>query len=138
MEKKRLPDTPWHVGYTKKEENDPRRHKARCVFLQEGICHCGHDASYMRKCIGSSHCMSYSELSEEEANERREQLLLEFSVRDHFARPKNVYQIEKVTYKRQKYYKIHLSERESIMVPYEPKMTKEKIRAYIRAYYDSK
>lgn len=24
MDKKVLPDTPWHLGYAKKEENDPR------------------------------------------------------------------------------------------------------------------
>ena len=31
MDEKRLPDTPWHVGFVKKEEDDPRRHKARCI-----------------------------------------------------------------------------------------------------------
>lgn len=30
----KLSDTPWHVGYTKKDENDPRRHKARCATVQ--------------------------------------------------------------------------------------------------------
>ncbi len=37
MENNKLPDTPWHVGYAKKEESDPRRHKARCIYLKEGI-----------------------------------------------------------------------------------------------------
>ena len=26
VENNRLPDTPWHVGYAKKQEDDPRRH----------------------------------------------------------------------------------------------------------------
>ena len=38
MDKKVLPDTPWHLGYAKKEESDPRRHKSRCVYLNNGKC----------------------------------------------------------------------------------------------------
>lgn len=33
-----LPDTPWHIGYITKDENDPRRHKARCVHYRDGVC----------------------------------------------------------------------------------------------------
>lgn len=61
MESKKLPDTPWHVGYTKKEENDPRRHKSRCIYKQNRICHQGKSGAYMLKCPGSSHCRFYSE-----------------------------------------------------------------------------
>lgn len=60
-ERKRLPDTPWHVGYAKKEENDPRRHKSRCIYKQNKICHNGKSAAYMLKCPGSSHCKFYAE-----------------------------------------------------------------------------
>ena len=41
MDEKRLPDTPWHVGFVKKEEDDPRRHKARCIYYAEGVCYQG-------------------------------------------------------------------------------------------------
>lgn len=61
MEKKILPDTPWHLGYAKKEENDPRRHKSRCIYLQDGKCRCGNSGAYTLKCPGSSHCIHYTE-----------------------------------------------------------------------------
>lgn len=52
----KLPDTPWHVGFAKKEEEDPRRHRARCVHYNAGDCkHIG------GKCRGSAHCKHYSE-----------------------------------------------------------------------------
>lgn len=53
MEKKILPDTPWHIGYAKKQEDDPRRHKTRCLHYKKGICE--------TRCIGSSHCTLYEE-----------------------------------------------------------------------------
>lgn len=61
MKNKILPDTPWYMGYAKKKENDPRRHKSRCIYLKEGICHCGTSGAYTLKCPGSSHCTSYTE-----------------------------------------------------------------------------
>ena len=61
MESKRLPDTPWHVGYAKKEENDPRRHKSRCIYKRDSICHQGKSGAFMLKCPGSSHCNYYAE-----------------------------------------------------------------------------
>ena len=52
----KLPDTPWHVGFAKKEEDDPRRHKARCIYYNVGNC------KYKGgKCSGSAHCKRYSE-----------------------------------------------------------------------------
>ena len=63
VENNRLPDTPWHVGYAKKQEDDPRRHKARCIHYCDG--QCGWKANYSGKCIGSSHCMDYSESLED-------------------------------------------------------------------------
>lgn len=138
MEKNKLPDTPWHVGYTKKDENDPRRHKARCVYLKDGICRCGYDGCYTRKCGGSSHCTHYSEESEDIAKERREEIRLELEVRDDFAQPKGKIRIEEMFYRGKKYYKIHLSDAESIMVPYTPKITRQQIQAYIKQYYQTK
>ena len=61
MESRKLPDTPWHVGYTKKEEDDPRRHKSRCIYKQRNICHQGKSSAYMLRCPGSSHCKFYAE-----------------------------------------------------------------------------
>lgn len=138
MDNHQLPDTPWHVGYTKKEENDPRRHKSRCVYLKNGICRCGVDGCYTRKCGGSSHCKHYSEVSEVIAEEKREKLRLEMSVRDNFSHPNDEQRIEKVMYRGKYYYKIYLSGEEAIMVPYDPRITKSKIRSYISEYYQSK
>lgn len=59
--KSKLPDTPWHVGYALKDENDPRRHKARCIHLHNHICKCGLSGCYMTACAGSSHCRYYAE-----------------------------------------------------------------------------
>lgn len=61
VQKKRLPDTPWHIGFTKKEEDDPRRHKARCVFLFGNVCKNGHSGCFQLKCGGSAHCSFYAE-----------------------------------------------------------------------------
>ena len=58
---KRLPDTPWHLGYAKKDEDDPRRHKARCIHYKVEICNCTRSYYYQEKCGGSSHCAVYSE-----------------------------------------------------------------------------
>ena len=57
----KLPDTPWHVGFAKKQEDDPRRHKARCIHLRYDKS-CG----FMSKCIGSSHCDYYAETYEQD------------------------------------------------------------------------
>jgi len=56
----KLPDTPWHIGFAKKDEDDPRRHKARCVKYYDGQCSFGD-----KKCIGSSHCDFYAETEEQ-------------------------------------------------------------------------
>lgn len=65
MEKKTLPDTPWHIGYTKKEKNDPRRHKGRCMHKEGPICKYGKSGCYMLRCMGSSHCIYYAENPEQ-------------------------------------------------------------------------
>lgn len=62
---RRLPDTPWHVGYTKKDEDDPRRHKARCIHNVGGECRSTRSNYYGETCGGSSHCDDYSETAED-------------------------------------------------------------------------
>jgi len=57
----KLPDTPWHVGYAKKDAQDPRRHKAWCIHLDNRICTCKMSGCYLMRCAGSSHCKYYSE-----------------------------------------------------------------------------
>lgn len=61
----RLPDTPWHVGYAKKAEDDPRRHKARCIHNLNGECNSSRSNYYKETCGGSSHCGEYSETQED-------------------------------------------------------------------------
>lgn len=56
-----LPDVPWHIGYTKKDEDDPRRHKSRCVYNKGGKCYCPSSERYISKCFSSAHCNYYSE-----------------------------------------------------------------------------
>ena len=63
-----LPDTPWHIGYTKKDIDDPRRHKARCIHNLGGVCHCGRSRGNGRKCGGSAHCRFYAETLEQWEN----------------------------------------------------------------------
>lgn len=57
MELTKLPDTPWHIGYVTKDENAPRRHKARCVYNAGNKC----KHPRMLACYGSAHCKFYAE-----------------------------------------------------------------------------
>ena len=73
-----LPDTPWHIGYVKKEGGDPRRHKARCVHIDSnGICKCPKSGCYTLKCNGSSHCKFYAETIGQWQSVRRNTLSIE-------------------------------------------------------------
>ncbi len=56
-----MPDTPWHIGYAKKKEDDPSRHRARCIHYVDGKCICYKSVYRDRRCGGSSHCSEYSE-----------------------------------------------------------------------------
>ena len=56
-----MPDVPWHIGYAKKEDDDPRRHKARCIHYEKGKCYYKPSREYGKRCMGSSHCDYYSE-----------------------------------------------------------------------------
>lgn len=62
MSKRQLPDSAWHIGYVKKEEDEPRRHKSRCIFNDGKNCMSPH----MIYCNGSAHCKYYAE-SEDDA-----------------------------------------------------------------------
>ena len=74
---KHLPDTPWHVGFIKKDEDDPRRHKARCIHICEGICNSSRSNYYQEKCGGSSHCIEYSETYEDYQKNLKERRSIE-------------------------------------------------------------
>ena len=57
---KNLPDTPWHIGYPKKKENDPRRHRSRCIYYDKKTTKCMRGVSYSY-CPGSARCSGYRE-----------------------------------------------------------------------------
>lgn len=56
-------DTPNHIGFISMEEDDTRRHKSRCHYLNKENKQCKHAGSpyYERKCGGSAHCLCYEE-----------------------------------------------------------------------------
>ena len=56
-------DTPWHIGYAKKDEDDSRRHRARCRNYDNESKKC---ILINIGCVGSSHCMKYNEQPFEE------------------------------------------------------------------------
>ena len=60
-QKSNFPDTPWHVGSAKKDSDDPRRHRSRCIYYSDGCCCCGKSGCYKMKCGGSAHCLFYEE-----------------------------------------------------------------------------
>lgn len=138
MEKKRLPDTPWHLGYTKKEKSDPRRHKARCVFLEKEVCKCKYDGCYMQKCGGSAHCKHYSEVSKNETEKQLSSQELEKAVRDSFAQERKRIQMELFIYKGKRYFKINLSEEESILIPYNAKISQKELNNLVKEYLHQK
>lgn len=55
---KRMTGTAWHVNALRKNEEDIRRHKSRCVFFnkENGLC-----SKVVSRCPGSAHCKYYSE-----------------------------------------------------------------------------
>lgn len=98
---RKLPDTPWHVGYAKKEIDDPKRHKSRCIFYDKGHKKCRNlrVGSYQMLCPGSAHCKGYAE-SEEAWNQTwRSTRSLEQEKQDNIieaANKANKYQLEKI------------------------------------------
>lgn len=59
-----VPDTPWHKEFVFKDEDDPRRHKARCAYNTDNKCGYPKCGAYMFECAGSAHCDYYREPSE--------------------------------------------------------------------------
>ena len=64
-----LSGTPWHVGYLKKEEDDPRRDKRNCAYYNKGYC-----THRFGKCIGSSHCDHYKCYRDEQIKQKKRDL----------------------------------------------------------------
>ena len=67
-------DTPWHIGYAKKAEDDPCRDKRCCIFLKHGKCTNGVSGAFALRCPGSSHCERYTEEYKEDEYIKAERL----------------------------------------------------------------
>jgi hypothetical protein len=52
----KMTGTSWHLEHIHKDDIDPRRHKAKCVYYADGNCR-----FRIEKCIGSAHCYCYKE-----------------------------------------------------------------------------
>lgn len=129
MGKNQLPDTPWKMGFVKKDENDPRKHKSRCVYYIDRQYFCGSSSCYMQKCIGSSHCKFYNIKTKEEAEEDESQKKIEFHVKYTFYRSK--YCSKTIVHKGKKYYKIYLSETDVVFYPYDDNLTVSKLNLIV-------
>lgn len=70
-----LPDVPWHVGYVKKKDWDPRRHKSRCKYYDPNNKKCitAKSPCVGQRCGGSAHCDVY----EEKKSSVEEQMLVD-------------------------------------------------------------
>ncbi len=87
---RRMPDTPWHIGYAKKDEDDPRRDKRRCVYYASGHC------QYRKeRCFGSSHCGNYSEVRRYFIAERDQERTAEALRKERIERYKSTLELEK-------------------------------------------
>ena len=64
-------DTPYHIGFVKKDEDDPRRHKSRCIHYEHGTKNC---LKNTMRCVGSAHCTFYQETYSKEADPEYNQL----------------------------------------------------------------
>ena len=63
-----------------------------------------------------------------------ESYLQTFSHSLNFAQPQKRMNLKTVFYRGRKYYKISLSDKESIMIPYKPNITDEEVLSYIERY----
>ena len=66
--------TPWHVEILTMDEDDSRRHRARCIFYNRGTKKC---AKHVEGCYGASHCDFYKEREpepEENKNDQKSQI----------------------------------------------------------------
>ncbi|MDO5292979.1 MAG: hypothetical protein Q4F05_09535 [bacterium] len=70
---KSIQGTPWHIGFTKTQEGDRRRHRSKCKSYDFEKKRCSNRKSlYLgMHCGGSAHCDYYEEAEEDEVNDRR-------------------------------------------------------------------
>ncbi len=70
---KSIQGTPWHIGFTKTQEGDRRRHRSKCKSYNFEEKRCGNRKSlYLgMHCGGSAHCDYYEEAEEHELNNRK-------------------------------------------------------------------
>ena len=54
----RLTGTTWHVEKATRKDDDPKRHKSRCVYYRKSDSYC---IQLVGKCGGSAHCKYYIE-----------------------------------------------------------------------------
>lgn len=73
FDKKGLPDTAWNIRCIKKAEDDPRRHRARCIYYENGEC----INLYEVCCTGSSHCRHYTEATGDRDKKEERELIRE-------------------------------------------------------------
>lgn len=52
--------TPWHVDRFTRAEDDPKRHRSRCIYFSKDDKYC---SKYRMRCFGSAHCKHYRELT---------------------------------------------------------------------------
>ena len=55
---KYMTGTPWHVEKFTRQEDDPRRHRSRCIHYDSDSKHCSYRCG---QCVGSAHCSHYKE-----------------------------------------------------------------------------
>ncbi|MDO5519875.1 MAG: hypothetical protein Q4G58_05215, partial [bacterium] len=70
---KSMQGTPWHIGFTKTQEGDPRRHRSNCKSYNFEKKRCTNRKSlyWDMHCGGSAHCDYYEKANEDEINDRR-------------------------------------------------------------------
>ena len=64
-----IPGTPSHIEYLRKSESMERRHKARCIYYEDGVCLDIFGNYYSKQCWGSVRCNRYKEVSGEITDE---------------------------------------------------------------------
>ena len=55
---KHMTGTPWHVEKFTRQEDDPKRHRSRCVHYESASKYCSYRCG---QCVGSAHCSQYKE-----------------------------------------------------------------------------
>ena len=55
---KHMTGSPWHVEKFTRQENDPRRHRSRCIYYNSSSKYCSYRCG---QCAGAAHCSYYEE-----------------------------------------------------------------------------